>query len=604
MSADAILYCLERVSDYRDFERLCSSLLAGMNYPEIDPLGGTGDKGRDAIVRTDSAGRKICFAFTVRSDWRVKLLSDAKRIYEMSHAPDVFVFVCTESLSASDKDFAHKSITEGYGWELDLFDIERLRVQLVGPQRHLIAHHPSIFAPPFFPQRGGESIAESKDTLIIDHVAADTGLATWLARRLSLAGFRTWCNGTAPLAGENVDVSVRKLLEVRAILYLPIITISSLSDGVFLERCTIAATKEGFVLPCGTTDSRSGLPSRLVDLMFADFHESWKIGLSQVLKQLTSIGINASLDPERGKQIALRDYLPVQVTVSKPEPVIANVFDLQLPEVMFIFDYQIPPTVEELDDARKQWAFASISEYQLAAFTYPPNEIFQRKTSVRTSKLLWRDSEERHGVSLINLAKQLVWRSLDLVCAEKGLQYCDTKKLYYFPKPKSGEWVQKYKHIDERRTDVQLTGTRTKGWGVSASPFFYQLAPKFRPQGGRKGAWNVIVSIYVRVTTLDGQLFEAKEIGRRRKVVTKSWWNPQWLARLLGMTQALETSNGCIQIGEGTEAVIMTTTPTCWECPIGLDVVAVTGLPDIGQEIAEYKAREDEYLSDEGTEET
>lgn len=43
MSADPILYCLERVSDYRDFERLCSVLLAGAGYPGIDPFGGTGE---------------------------------------------------------------------------------------------------------------------------------------------------------------------------------------------------------------------------------------------------------------------------------------------------------------------------------------------------------------------------------------------------------------------------------------------------------------------------------------------------------------------------------------------------------------------------------
>ena len=75
MSADRIVYCLERVSDYRDFERLCSALLAGTDYPGIDPLGGTGDGGRDAIIRTDSSGRRIVFAYTVRGDWYTKLKS-------------------------------------------------------------------------------------------------------------------------------------------------------------------------------------------------------------------------------------------------------------------------------------------------------------------------------------------------------------------------------------------------------------------------------------------------------------------------------------------------------------------------------------------------
>jgi hypothetical protein len=205
VSADAITYCLERVSDYRDFERLCSAFLACVGYPGIDPLGGVGDEGRDAIIRNDGSGRKIAFAYTVRSDWRAKLAHDCKRVREMGHAPDVLVFVCTEALSASEKDFAHGFVTDNYGWTLDLFDLERLRVGLVGPQHHLVAQHPSIFTPPFFQQRGGQSIAESRDTLLIDHVPADHALATWLARRLSLAGYRTWCHGTAPLAGDVSD---------------------------------------------------------------------------------------------------------------------------------------------------------------------------------------------------------------------------------------------------------------------------------------------------------------------------------------------------------------------------------------------------------------
>jgi hypothetical protein len=215
MSADRIVYCLERVSDYRDFERLCSALLAGSDYPGIDPLGGTGDEGRDAIIRADASARRIVFAYTVRGDWLTKLKSDCKRVQERAHNPDVFVFVCTEALTAADKDRARELVASKYGWELDLYDLERLRVQLVGPQRHLIAQHPSIFTTPFFPQAGGQSLAESRDTLLIDHVDVDHALATWLSRRLTLAGYRTWCRGTAPMAGENPDDSVRKLIELR-----------------------------------------------------------------------------------------------------------------------------------------------------------------------------------------------------------------------------------------------------------------------------------------------------------------------------------------------------------------------------------------------------
>ncbi|USE77243.1 restriction endonuclease [Cupriavidus gilardii] len=599
MSADPIIYCLERISDYREFERLCSALLAGAGYPGIDPLGGTGDEGRDAIIRSDAEGRKIGFAYTVRSDWRVKLASDSKRVHEKGHDPDVFVFACTEALSASEKDFAHKSIAEKYGCTLDLFDLERLRVQLVGPQRHLIAQHPGIFTPPFFPQKGGESIAESKDTLLIDHVLGDHAVATWLARRLSLAGFRTWCYGTAPLAGENADETVRRLLEARAIQYLPVISTASLSDGVFIERCTIAATKNDFVIPCWTVVSpEARMPSRIANLVPADFNSSWNIGLEQVLARLGALGTRPSLDCERGRQIALRDYLPTRVTVAKPEPVYANVFPLHLPQSILIFDLRRSLKDEEKTELRRQWAFVELTATRLAAFSPPVDMTIPTVSAPRIPEFLWEHVSQSDGKKTFDIVKELIWRSLEVVCVQKGLKFCNDRKVLYFPERDSGEWNQSIQHVDGRSTTVQLTGERTKGWGDRASPFLYQLAPQFRPQRDADGKWSVVVRVYVRVTTHEGAVFEGKEIGRRRKIVTRNWWNKEWLARLLGVVQALETSQGSIEIGEGKRAVVMYTKPLSWMCPVGLDVRALSDLTDIGEEIAQYRARESD--DDEG----
>lgn len=602
MSADSIIYCLERVSDYRDFERLCSALLASVSYPGIDPLGGTGDGGRDAIVRTDETGRKIVFAYTVRSDWRKKLSHDCERVREMGHGPDVFVFVCTEALSASDKDFAHSFVSEKYGWALDLFDLERLRVQLAGPQYQLIAQHPSIFTPPFFPQSGGQSIAKCHDTILIDHVPADHAVATWLARRLSLAGFRTWCHGTAPLAGENTDETVRKLLEVRAIQYLPVISASSLSSSVFLERCIIAAAKEDFVLPCSlAVFGDAHMPSRLTKLTAADFGTSWNTGLDQVLTRLGTLGIKPSFDQERGRQIALRDYLPTRVTVATPEPVFANVFSLQLPKSMLIFDLPKPLMDVEVVELRNRWAFVELSALRLVAFTPPPQEAIALVKVERIPEFSWADIFQKEGKKTFDLAKELARRSLEVVCTQKGLKFCNDRKVYYFPKPDPVEWNQPIQHVDGRMTTVQLTGGRTKGWGDRASPFLYQLAPRFSPRIEADGSWNVVVNVYIRVTTPEGVVFEGKEIGRRRKIVSKSWWNKEWLARLLGVVQALQTSEGVIEVGEGARAVVMKTNPLSWECPVGLDVLALSGISDIGEEIAQYRSRDAEEDEDSAT---
>lgn len=301
MSADPILYCLENLTDYRVFERLCSTLLAGVGYITIDPLGGTGDEGRDAVIVPLEDGRKIVFAYTVRSDWRQKLRSDCNRVREKGHGPDIFVFACTQALSAAEKDWARELLADEYGWKLDLFDVERMRVQLAGPQRHLLAQHPSIFTPPFFPRRGGQSIAASHDTILIDHVPADHAAAAWLARRLTLAGYRTWCQGTAPVQGENVDDTVRQLIESRARLYLPFLSASSLENSAFLERCTIAGMQEDFVVPCAAGGYVAGrFPSRIAKLEPASFAPSWNTGLQHVLGRLSSLGVPQSHEERCG----------------------------------------------------------------------------------------------------------------------------------------------------------------------------------------------------------------------------------------------------------------------------------------------------------------
>lgn len=599
MSADHIVYCLERVSDYRGFERLCSAILAGTDYPGIDPLGGTGDGGRDAIIRTDSSGRRIVFAYTVRGDWDTKLKGDCKRVKELGHNPSVFVFVCTEALNAAEKDRAHDLVSKNYGWTLDLYDLERLRVQLVSPQRHLLAQHPSIFTPPFFPQSGGQSLAESRDTILIDHVDADHALATWLSRRLTLAGYRTWCRGTAPLAGENPDESVRKLIELRGCQHLPVVSEASLSDALFFERCALAAAKESFVLSCSYTsglDSR--LPSRMKSVAAANFAGSWNEGLAQVLARLAALGITPGLEGDLGKQIALRDYLPSRVTVAKPEPVYANMFALQLPTAMIVHDLTRSLTKAESTELRARWAFVELSPARLVSFSpHPPGCLPLRDHHQRT-EFSWSDVSHRDGKPSEDLAKELTRRSLELVCMQKGLKYCDDREVFYFPARKDGDWNQPFRHVDGRATRVQLTGERNKTRGDSVQTTLYQLAPRFRPQREADGTWNVVLNIYVRVTDATGKPYEFKEITRRRKAVTKGWWNNHFLARLLGIIQALETRAGHIEFGEGKRAVVVDTAPLCWQCPVGLDVEALSRQVDLGEELAEYRTRDDEDLDE------
>jgi Restriction endonuclease len=186
MSADPIIYCLEHLTDYRQFERLCTDLFSQTGYPDIEPLGGSSDGGRDALHVSRSFPAEITiFAYSVRSDWLTKLLKeDCKRIKEERHKLNHLVFACTSGITAGQRDDAIAAVKESFGWQLTLFSIERIRTRLAGDLRHLVAKHPSIFTPPFFPTVADLSIVGSLDTQVNDRFASADALNIELERAL------------------------------------------------------------------------------------------------------------------------------------------------------------------------------------------------------------------------------------------------------------------------------------------------------------------------------------------------------------------------------------------------------------------------------------
>src|SRR5262249_25245416 len=156
------------------------------------------------------------------------------------HPIERLVFLSTSRFTPSERDEAVASIARRFGWELDLFGLERMGVMLRTTHKSVVASHPQIFCPPFFPAAGGLSLSPSHDHVVVDHVDADSHVAHWLARRLSLLGYRVWCRGLAPLAGTSPDATIRALIRTRAFRYVCIWSQSSLDDPDFSSRRQLA----------------------------------------------------------------------------------------------------------------------------------------------------------------------------------------------------------------------------------------------------------------------------------------------------------------------------------------------------------------------------
>ena len=597
MSADPIIYCLENLTDYMQVERLCSDLMAGVEFPNIEPIGGTGDRGRDALHVSNQNQKKTVFAYTVRSDWLVKLKSDCARIHEEQHNPDQIVYVCTSSLSGSDRDKAKKFIFDKYSWSLEIYDIERIRVLLAGPLNHLIAKHPAIFCPPWFPQSGGLSISECKDTVIIDHVAEDHSLATWLSRKLSLSGYKTWCFGTAPLAGEDIDTSIQTLIRNRAVQYIPIVSIEALTNTDFLTRASVACSIDNLTIPCWSDDlseyvDTSRQIQKILQIEPTRFDERWSSGIDRLSLVLQVKGIKPELTPEQGKMVAIRAYIPEPVTKLTPEKIYANVFPVEVPKAILICELDSEMSSEDIDLLRQMWAFVKISPSKFLSFSQPPDGVPLKRTP-RIPAYAWSSYPEREGKNSNNVVKELIRRSLEVVCYQNGLKWCSDRHVLYFEsKDAKSQHNISIRHVDGRNTRVSMTGEKQYGWGDRATRFKYQLCPKFKPWIDESGALWVTLGIYIRVTDLSGNPYELKDIIRRRKAVTKSWWNKEWLARTIGLMQALRSKpeDEEINIGNGKEEVVVGTIPLSWECPVSIDVEAVDRIGDFQEEISSVRA--------------
>lgn len=600
MSADPLIYCLQQLTDYRQFERLCTDIMAGVGYEDIDPLGGPSDRGRDAlhVVRREPADITV-FAFSVRSDWRRKLMQDCDRVREEQHTLQRLVFVSTSSITATEKDEAKGAVRETYGWDLEIYDMERLRVLLTTSARHLVAQHSSIFSPPWFPTRGGLSLAESRDTLVIDHVAADHALASWLGRRLQVAGFPTWCYGTAPLAGEDADASVRLLVERRASRYLPILSSAALADADLVARCGVACNVEGLTIPCWSEEvDHNLLSSSLKDLTPVRFDQSWRTGIRNTLDALAAQGVRPSFDDEQARAIALRSYVPEPVIRPLPERVFGNVFRCNVPDGVQVVALNRELTDGEVQELRRTWAFIQVDPTKLLAFDDPPTSVPAVRAR-RRPEYAWDSFDAIEGIPTTNVIKQLIVRSLDTACCAADLHWCGDRCLYYFPHGGKVQRNVSYRHIDGRNTWVGVTGERTYGRGERSSPFRYQLSPSFRAGQDESGHWWVTARIYVRVTDRAGVPFAHKDVGRRRKAVTKNWWNKEWFARLLAVMQALSHGTEEIRVGALPRCVSVSTSPLEWACPMSIDVEAVDRVGDFQEEMAALRYADEEGEDDE-----
>jgi hypothetical protein len=589
MAADPLVYCLEHITDYDQFERLCHDLMALDGYNAIEPIGGSKDKGRDALHLDSSTGEVTVFAYSVREDWRVKLGEDAGKVKKHGHACHKMAFLCTGTYSPSERDEAVRFIKDTYGWTLELYGLERIASLLRSTHHQLVAQHPQIFSPPFFAFAGGLSLAFSPDHVVVDHVDSDAALALWLSRRLTLAGFRVWCRGLAPLAGSSATDTICSLVASRAHRYLAILSPESLADPEFTVRRSAALAAGGqrgcaILIPAiARPININQLDQQTRSLTPAQFDASWADGLKSIEATLTVAGCPRT--PDGAQELVIRSYFPDEIIKTETEELASNLFKVtRLPDVIHRF-YASTPLGEDSGQLTGLWAFRRVSDTHFLSFDQPPTQLAIDHGITNKGGSVLKGLAQIDGIPASDLVTELIRKSLYAECRRRGLHFCTDRKLVYFPAQLLKNDNLRVQRLDGSLTHFSVVGERSHGWKDRATKYRYHIAPVFAPMGDPENGYDIITRIRVHITDLAGNLYPGRAAHIRRKKLCKSWWNEEWLNRVMGVMQFLAGDNEQITIGEKDGGrIVIERLPKTYIAPIRLNEEALGDAKAIAEE--------------------
>lgn len=131
--------------DEGDLEDLAIDLLTRQDrYYGVDPQGGRGkDGGKDGLLLNGPDGANTIVHVSRREDWKRKIEIDLGKAADHDREYDTFVYITNQVITGNQKpvpDVAQPFVDE-HGWEVDIWDGDRIRGHPAGECRRKTVHH-------------------------------------------------------------------------------------------------------------------------------------------------------------------------------------------------------------------------------------------------------------------------------------------------------------------------------------------------------------------------------------------------------------------------------------------------------------------------------
>jgi hypothetical protein len=134
MSFDETAFALQEMTDHARFERMVSTLLARED-PRIRPLGGTGDRGRDAVggLYRYGRGEELICMYSLEDEWDGKIRRELKHIADEGWKPKQIIAVTSQKTTRAREDRLQEEAGQA-GVDLTVLGRDALAVKLETPR--------------------------------------------------------------------------------------------------------------------------------------------------------------------------------------------------------------------------------------------------------------------------------------------------------------------------------------------------------------------------------------------------------------------------------------------------------------------------------------
>lgn len=385
--------------------------------------------------------------------------------------------------------------------------------------------------------------------IFVSYATEDALFVDWLCLRLLNEGYSVWCDRLKLLGGESYPLDIDEAIRHRTYRFITVLSRNSIIKPNPVKERTCALNiarerKENFVIPLNVDGlAGSELGWMQSDLTFIPF-TNWREGFAQLLKNLAAAGAPRG-EPHKSVAALLGGS---RCVASSTEALCSNLVPLRhIPTRLYRYEHEVPMTESSDLGAAAVWPHYRENSGVCWTFQPPPPDLCTPyRFAQRGTCEGWRTATGP-DVNFYNLGKKVINATLFHRLLSAGLRFDAESRDLYVPNEK------RFARLTFRGPDggswIKAVGLRSFQTAEGREAVRYHLSPNLRAWLDFGGRDFVRVGIRLYLTQVDGTPVKPALMQSRRKVICKSWWNHQWLSRILATLQLIASSDSEIRIG-------------------------------------------------------